>query len=44
LAEVECSAAYLDEARQRDDLEIVTGLRELPWDEAGNLPELTPRW
>jgi hypothetical protein len=38
LAEVECSAAYLPEARQRGDLEILTGLRDLPLDEAGNLP------
>jgi hypothetical protein len=38
LAEVDCSAAYLDEAKQRDDLEIVDGLRELPFDAAGNLP------
>jgi hypothetical protein len=37
LAEVECSAAYLDEARSRDDLEILTDLRELPLDEEGNL-------
>ena len=39
LAEVECSAIYLDEARQRDDLEIVSELRDLPLDAAGNLPE-----
>ena len=39
LAEVECSAAYLDEARQRDDLEILTELRPLPFDEHGNLPD-----
>jgi len=38
LAEVECSAAYLDEARRRDDLEILTELRELPFDAEGNLP------
>lgn len=40
LGEVECSAAYLDEARRRDDLEILTDLRELPFDAAGNLPDL----
>ncbi|MCX7424688.1 MAG: [Fe-S]-binding protein, partial [Planctomycetia bacterium] len=39
LAEVECSAAYLDEARRREDLEVVTPLRELPLDSAGNLPD-----
>jgi hypothetical protein len=39
LCEVECSAAYLDEARRRDDLEILTPLRELPFDAAGNLPD-----
>ena len=39
LAEVECSAAYLDEARTRDDLEVLTGLRDLPFDAAGNLPD-----
>lgn len=38
LAELECSAAYLEEARRRDDLEIITELRELPLDAAGNLP------
>jgi hypothetical protein len=37
LAELECSAAYFDEARRRDDLEILTGLRELPLDGSGNL-------
>lgn len=40
LAEAECSAAYLDEAKRRDDLEILTPLRELPLDAAGNLPQL----
>ncbi len=40
LAEVECSAAYLEEARRRDDLEILTGLRDLPFDDEGNLPDL----
>jgi hypothetical protein len=38
LAEVECSQAYLEEARARPDLEILTELRELPFDAAGNLP------
>ncbi len=40
LAEVECSAAYLDEARRRDDLEVLTGLRSLPFDAMGELPRM----
>ena len=39
VSEVECSAAYLEEARRRSDLEILTDPRELPFDAAGNLPE-----
>ncbi len=39
LAEVECSAAYLDEARRRDDLEVLGELRDLPLDADGNLPD-----
>jgi hypothetical protein len=39
LAEVECSEVYLDEARGRGDLEIVTEPREMPLDGEGNLPE-----
>lgn len=39
LAEVECSAAYLEEARGRDDLEILTDLRPLPFDANGNLSD-----
>jgi len=38
LREVECSAAYLDLARKRQDLEILSSQRELPFDAAGNLP------
>lgn len=38
LAEVECSQAFLAEARKRPDLEILTDLRPLPLDGAGNLP------
>ncbi len=41
LAEVECSAAYYEEARHRDDLEVITAPRPLPFDEAGNLPDMT---
>lgn len=39
VAEVECSAAYFPEARERSDLEILTPTRMLPFDDAGNLPE-----
>jgi hypothetical protein len=38
VGEVECSAAYLAEARTRADLEILTPLHDLPLDAAGNLP------
>ena len=38
LAEVECSAVYLEEARRRADLEILTALRDLPLGADGNLP------
>jgi hypothetical protein len=41
LGEVECSAAYLDEARHRDDLEILTAPRDLPFDTDGNLSDMT---
>ncbi len=39
LGEVECSQVYLDEAREREDLEILTPLRAMPFDAAGNLPD-----
>jgi len=39
LGEMECSTAYLEEARQRDDLEILTEARDLPFDASGNLPD-----
>jgi hypothetical protein len=38
LAEVECSTAYLEEARGRKDLEILSPPRNLPLDDDGNLP------
>jgi hypothetical protein len=38
LAEVECSVTYLEAAKQRADLEVLTPLRDLPLDAAGNLP------
>ena len=37
LDELECSEAYLDEARGRDDFQILTEPRELQFDEKGNL-------
>jgi hypothetical protein len=37
LAEVECSEAYLPEARHRSDIEILSDLRELPFGNQGNL-------
>lgn len=40
LAEVECSAAYLSQARERADLEILTPLRPLPFDAEGNLASI----
>ena len=40
LAELECSAPYLEEARSRDDLEILSDLHPLPFNEQGNLPDL----
>lgn len=39
LHEVECGAAYWDEAHTRNDLEVLTPLRPLPLDEHGNLPD-----
>jgi hypothetical protein len=40
LSEVECSAAYWNEARQRSDLTILAEPRAWPFDSAGNLPPL----
>jgi hypothetical protein len=39
LAEVECSAAFLEEAGSRPELEVVSELRPLPFDAEGNLPD-----
>jgi len=36
--EVECGEAYLEEARTRNDLEVIAPPRPLPFDEQGNLP------
>lgn len=44
VAEVACSAAYLAEARQRADLEILSAPAPLPWDAAGNLPDRVTDW
>ena len=38
-AELECSAAYLAQARERADLEVISELRDLPFDNDGNLPD-----
>ena len=40
LAEVECSAAYLEAARGRNDLEVIAELREMKFDATGNLGTL----
>jgi hypothetical protein len=42
LAEVECSAIYLDEARQRDDLKIKSDPRELEFSPEDNLVHFGP--
>jgi hypothetical protein len=39
VAEVECSVAYLNEARDRRDLEIIKDPRPMAFDAAGNLPD-----
>jgi hypothetical protein len=40
VAELECSTAYLAEARQRSDLQILSDPRPLPLDEKGMLPNI----
>ena len=40
IAEMECSEAYFDEARQRSDLEILTQPRKLPLRDDGQLPSV----
>ncbi len=42
VSEVECSARYLEEARQRDDLEIISELRDLQFDQRGDLVNFEP--
>jgi hypothetical protein len=44
VAELGCSAAYLDEVRQRKDLEILSPPQPLPFDAAGNLPDRVNDW
>jgi hypothetical protein len=39
VAEVECGVAYLNEARERRDLEIIKDPRPMAFDAAGNLPD-----
>ena len=40
IAEIECSDAYLQEARERDDLEVLSEPRPMPLGEDGNLPQI----
>ena len=42
VSEVECSEIFLDEARQRDDLEILTDLRPMAFDSHHNLISFQP--
>ena len=42
LDELWCSAAYLDEAAARPDLEVLGDPRPLPFDDEGNLPDDLP--
>ncbi len=39
IAELECSAVYREQAHERDDLEVISELRDLPFDNNGNLPD-----
>jgi len=43
VAELECSRAYWEDARQRSDLEVLTEPRPLPFDADGMLPGLPGR-
>ncbi|MGE0610132.1 MAG: lactate racemase domain-containing protein, partial [Pirellulales bacterium] len=42
VAEVECSAAYWEDAQQRSDLEILTDPRDVEFDMHGNLVDFDP--
>lgn len=44
LVEVECSEAYLPQAREMKNLEILTEPRAMPFDAAGNLPDSVKGW
>jgi len=44
LIEVECGEAFLPQARERPNLEILTEPRPLPLDAAGNLPDSVKNW
>jgi len=44
LVEVECSEAYLAEARTKPNLEILTEPRAMPFDAKGNLPDSVKGW
>jgi hypothetical protein len=39
VAEVECSSAYWNEAKTREDLTILCDPRPMPFDSSGNLPD-----
>ena len=41
VSELECSVAYLDQARQSNEIEILSEPRPLPLDNNGNLPDVT---
>jgi len=41
VSELECSVAYLNEARQSNEIEILSEPRPLPLDNNGNLPDVT---
>lgn len=43
LGVVACSTAHLDEARERDDLTVLTDPTPMPFDADGNLPDLLPK-
>ena len=40
VAEVICSDTYLQEAQQRDDLEVLSAPQPMPFGEDGNLPQI----
>jgi antitoxin (DNA-binding transcriptional repressor) of toxin-antitoxin stability system len=40
LSELECSEAYLSEIQQRPELQQLTGLRDIPFADDGNLPNM----